>query len=56
MADENRTEESAKYLEIVMLRKMGIDVVLDRDEFTRVLKANEKLQKMQSEHLRTAYK
>ena len=49
MADENRTEESAKYLEIVMLRKMGIDVVLDRDEFNRVLKANEKLQKMELE-------
>ncbi len=49
MADENRTEENAKYLEIVMLRKMGIDVVLDRDEFNRVLKANEKLQKMELE-------
>ena len=49
MADVNKTEESAKYLEIVMLRKMGVDVVLNKDEFNRVLKANEKLQKMELE-------
>lgn len=49
MADVNKTEESAKKLEIEMLRKMGIDVVLDKDEFNRVLKANEKLQKMELE-------
>ena len=32
-----------------MLRKMGVDVVLNKDEFNRVLKANEKLQKMELE-------
>lgn len=49
MADEKRVEESAKKLEIEMLRKMGIDVVLNKDEFNRILKANEKLQKMELE-------
>lgn len=49
MADKKRTEESAKKLEIEMLRKMGIDVVLDKDEFSRVLKANKRLQKMELE-------
>lgn len=42
---EERTEETAKQMEIEMLHKMGIDVVLDKDEFNRVLQANEKLQK-----------
>ena len=46
---EERREETAKQMEKVMLRKMGIDVVLDKDEFNRVLKANEKLQKMELE-------
>lgn len=49
MADEKRIEETAKDMEISMLRKMGIDVVLDKDEFNRVLKANERLQKMELE-------
>lgn len=49
MADKKRVEESAKILEIEILRKMGIDVILDKDEFNRVLKANEKLQKMELE-------
>ena len=49
MADVNRTEESAKQLEIEMLRKMGVEVVLNKDEFNRVLKANEQLQKMELE-------
>ena len=47
MADEKRIENTAKQMEIVLLRKMGIDVVLDKDEFNRVLKANEKVQKME---------
>lgn len=49
MADKKIVEESAKMLEIEILRKMGIDVILDKDEFNRVLKANEKLQKMELE-------
>lgn len=49
MADEKRIEETAKNMEISMLRKMGIDVVLDKDEFNCVLKANERLQKMELE-------
>lgn len=48
MTDKKRVEESAKKLEIEMLCKMGIDVVLDKDEFNRILKANEKLQKMEN--------
>ena len=44
MADEKRIEDTAKQMEIEMLRKMGIDVVLDKEEFNRVLKANEKVQ------------
>ena len=47
MADEKRIENTAKQMEIVLLRKMGIDVVLDKDEFNRALKANEKVQKME---------
>lgn len=47
MADEKRIEDTAKQMEIEMLRKMGIDVVLDKEEFNRVLKANEKVQKME---------
>lgn len=49
MAVENKNESTAKKLEIEMLRKMGIDVVLDKDEFSSVLKANETLQKMELE-------
>lgn len=49
MTEEKRIEESAKMLEIEMLRKMGVNVVLNKDEFNRVLKANEKLQKMELE-------
>lgn len=49
MADEKRIEETAKNMEISILRKMGIDVVLDKDKFNRVLKANERLQKMELE-------
>ena len=44
MADEKRIEDTAKQMEIEMLRKMGIDVVLDKEEFNRVLKANENVQ------------
>lgn len=47
MADEKRIENTAKQMEILMLRKMGVDVVLDKEEFNRVLKANEKVQKME---------
>ena len=47
MADEKRIEDTAKQMEIEVLRKMGIDVVLDKEEFNRVLKANEKVQKME---------
>lgn len=49
MADEKRIEDTTKQMEILMLRKIGVDVVLDKEEFNRVLKANEKVQKMESE-------